>query len=173
MLSDPGAARSQSSRSRPSRASTLSGGASPKRRCCRPARNLGSASFPYSPLGRGFLTGKIDETATFGSNDNRSALPRFTLKARKANRPMVRLLEEIGDQKAATAAQIALAWLLARKPWVVPISGTTKLQRLEENIDAAALKFTPDDRRHIEDAASHISVQGDRYLRAEKELTGR
>jgi aryl-alcohol dehydrogenase-like predicted oxidoreductase len=134
---------------------------------------LGIGFVPYSPLGRGFLTGKIDETTTFGSNDNRSALPRFTPEAREANRPMVRLLEEIGDQKAATPAQIALAWLLARKPWIVPIPGTTKLQRLEENIGAAALELTSDDRRHIEDAASHISIQGDRYPRAEKELTGR
>jgi aryl-alcohol dehydrogenase-like predicted oxidoreductase len=134
---------------------------------------LGIGFVPYSPLGRGFLTGKIDETTTFGSNDNRSALPRFTPEAREANRPMVRLLEEIGDQKAATPAQIALAWLLARKPWIVPIPGTTKLQRLEENIGAAALELTSDDRRHIEDAASHISIQGDRYPGAEKELTGR
>jgi aryl-alcohol dehydrogenase-like predicted oxidoreductase len=134
---------------------------------------LGIGFVPYSPLGRGFLTGKIDETTTFGSNDNRSALPRFTPEARKANRPMVRLLEEIGDQKAATPAQIALAWLLARKPWIVPIPGTTKLLRLEENIGAAALELTSDDLRHIEDAASHISVHGDRYPRAEKELTCR
>src|SRR5579872_7363554 len=89
---------------------------------------LGIGFVPYSPLGRGFLTGKIDETTTFGSNDNRSTLPRFTPEARKANRPVVRLLEEIGDRKAATPAQIALAWLLARKPWIVPIPGTTKLQ---------------------------------------------
>jgi aryl-alcohol dehydrogenase-like predicted oxidoreductase len=133
---------------------------------------LGIGFVPYSPLGRGFLTGKIDETTRFGSNDNRTTLPRFTPEARKANRPMVRLLEEIADQQAATPAQIALAWLLARKPWIIPIPGTTKLQRLAENIGAAALALTPDDRRHIEDAASQIPVQGDRYPRAEKERTG-
>jgi aryl-alcohol dehydrogenase-like predicted oxidoreductase len=124
-------------------------------------------------LHRGFLAGKIDETTTFGSDDNRSALPRFTPEARKANRPMVRRLEEIGERKAATRAQVAFAWLLARKPWIVPIPGTTRLQRLEENIGAAALALTPDARRHIEGPASHIAVQGDRYPRAEKELTGR
>jgi aryl-alcohol dehydrogenase-like predicted oxidoreductase len=134
---------------------------------------LGIGFVPYSPLGRGFLTGKIDETMTFGSNDNRAELPRFTPEARKANRPIVRLLEEIGDQKAATPAQIALAWLLARKPWIVPIPGTTKLQRLEENIAASALELTPDERLHMEDAASHIPVQGDRYPQSQKELAGR
>jgi aryl-alcohol dehydrogenase-like predicted oxidoreductase len=133
---------------------------------------LGIGFVPYSPLGRGFLAGKIDENTRFGSNDNRTTLPRFTPEARKANRPMVRLLEEIADQQAATPAQIALAWLLARKPWIIPIPGTTKLQRLAENIGAAALALTPDDRRHIEDAASQIPVQGDRYPRAEKERTG-
>ncbi len=92
---------------------------------------------PYSPLGRGFLTGAIDETTAFGGNDNRASLPRFTPEARKANRPVVDLLEDIGGRKGATPAQIALAWLLARKPWIVPIPGTTKLHRLEENIAAA------------------------------------
>jgi aryl-alcohol dehydrogenase-like predicted oxidoreductase len=124
-------------------------------------------------LGRGFLTGKIDETTTFGSNDNRSTLPRFTPQARKANQPVVRLLEEIGRKKGATSAQIALAWLLARKPWILPIPGTTKLHRLEENISAAAIRVTANDLRHIEDAVSKISVQGDRYPQAERELTGR
>jgi hypothetical protein len=124
---------------------------------------LGIGFVPYSPLGRGFLTGKIDETTTFGGNDNRVDLPRFTPEARKANRPVVNLLEETGGRKAATAAQVALAWLLAKKPWIVPIPGTTKLSRLEENIAAAYLELTPDDLLRLEDAASKITVQGDRY----------
>jgi aryl-alcohol dehydrogenase-like predicted oxidoreductase len=134
---------------------------------------LGIAFVPYSPLGRGFLTGNIDETTKFGSNDNRSTLPRFTPEARKANQPMVRLLEEIGDQKRVTTAQIALAWLLSQAPWIVPIPGTTKLDRLDENIAAATVKLTPDDLRHIDSAASRIAVEGDRYPRAEADLTRR
>jgi aryl-alcohol dehydrogenase-like predicted oxidoreductase len=134
---------------------------------------LGIGFVPYSPLGRGFLTGKIGETMTFGSNDNRGTLPRFTPEARKANQPVVHLLEEIGGKKGATPAQIALAWLLAQKPWIVPIPGTTKLHRLEENIGAAAIELTANDLRTIEDAVSKISVQGDRYPKAEAELTGR
>ena len=124
---------------------------------------LGIGFVPFSPLGRGFLTGAIDETTTFGGNDNRSGLPRFTPEARKANRPVVDLLEETGARKGATAAQIALAWLLAKKPWIVPIPGTTKLHRLEENIAAAALELTPDEMQGIEGAAAKIAVQGDRY----------
>ena len=124
---------------------------------------LGIGFVPFSPLGRGFLAGKIDETTTFGDNDNRSVLPRFTPEARKANQPVVRLLEEIGREKAATPAQIALAWLLAQKPWIVPIPGTTKLARLEENIGAAAIELTPDDRREIDEAIAKIPVQGARY----------
>jgi aryl-alcohol dehydrogenase-like predicted oxidoreductase len=134
---------------------------------------LGIGFVPFSPLGRGFLTGKIDETTTFGGNDNRASLPRFAAEARKANRPVVDLLEKIGAQKRATAAQIALAWLLARKPWIVPIPGTTKLDRLEENIAAVAIELTPDDIRHIEQAAAQIVVQGDRYPPAEAERTQR
>ena len=134
---------------------------------------LGIGFVPYSPLGRGFLTGKIDETTIFGSNDNRTTLPRFTPEARKANRPVVNLLEEIGDQKHATPAQIALAWLLSQKPWIVPIPGTTKLNRLEENIAAASIELTPDDLRCIEGAASQITVVGDRYPQAEAERTHR
>ena len=134
---------------------------------------LGIGFVPYSPLGRGFLTGKIDETTKFGSNDNRGELPRFTPEARKANQPMVRLLEEKGEQKHATPAQIALAWLLAQKLWIVPIPGTTKLNRLEENIAATALELTPDDLRQIEDAASKITVQGDRYPKAVEQLARR
>jgi aryl-alcohol dehydrogenase-like predicted oxidoreductase len=134
---------------------------------------LGIGFVPYSPLGRGFLTGKIDETTTFCGNDNRTSLPRFTPEARKANRPVVDLLEKIGKQKRATPAQIALAWLLAQKPWIVPIPGTTKLNRLEENIGATAIELTPDDLRHIEQATAQITVQGDRYPRAEAERTQR
>jgi aryl-alcohol dehydrogenase-like predicted oxidoreductase len=134
---------------------------------------LGIGFVPYSPLGRGFLTGMMNETTTFGDNDNRSTLPRFTPEALKANQPVVRLLDGIGRQKGATPAQIALAWLLAQKPWIVPIPGTTKLERLDENIGAAAIELTADDLRHIEAAVSHITVQGDRYPQAESERTGR
>jgi aryl-alcohol dehydrogenase-like predicted oxidoreductase len=134
---------------------------------------LGIGFVPFSPLGRGFLTGKIDETTTFGGNDNRTSLPRFTPEARKANRPVVDLLEKIGAQKRATPAQIALAWLLAQKPWIVPIPGTTKLSRLEENIGAAAIELTPDDLRHIEEAAAKLTVEGDRYPREEAERAQR
>jgi aryl-alcohol dehydrogenase-like predicted oxidoreductase len=125
--------------------------------------DLGIGFVPYSPLGRGFLTGKIDETTTFGGNDNRVDLPRFTPEARRANRPVVDLLDGMGSRKGATAAQITLAWLLAKKPWIVPIPGTTKLSRLKENIAAASLELTPDDLRLIEDAAAKITVRGDRY----------
>jgi aryl-alcohol dehydrogenase-like predicted oxidoreductase len=134
---------------------------------------LGIGFVPFSPLGRGFLTGKIDEKTTFGGNDNRASLPRFTPEARTANRPVVDLLETIGAQKRATPAQIALAWLLAQKPWIVPIPGTTKLSRLEENIAAATIELTPDDLRHIEEASAKITVQGDRYPQAEAERTQR
>src|SRR5437899_2469201 len=134
---------------------------------------LGIGFVPFSPLGRGFLTGKIDETTTFGGNDNRTGLPRFTPEARKANRPVVDLLSQIGAQKRATPAQIALAWLLAQKPWIVPIPGTTKLGRLDENIAAAAIELTPDDIRHIDAVAAQITVEGDRYTQAEAERTQR
>jgi aryl-alcohol dehydrogenase-like predicted oxidoreductase len=134
---------------------------------------LGVGFVPYSPLGRGFLTGAIDETTTFGSNDNRTSLPRFTAEARKANRPVVELLAALGEEKHATPAQIALAWLLAQKPWIVPIPGTTKLHRLEENIAAASVELTPDDLRGIDTAVSAISVEGDRYPQEEAERTRR
>ena len=134
---------------------------------------LGIGFVPFSPLGRGFLTGKIDETTTFGGNDNRADLPRFTPEARKANRPVVDLLAQIAAQKRATPAQIALAWLLTQKPWIVPIPGTTKLSRLDENIAAAAIELTPDDLRYIDAAAAKITVQGDRYPQAEAERTQR
>jgi aryl-alcohol dehydrogenase-like predicted oxidoreductase len=124
---------------------------------------LGIGFVPFSPLGKGFLTGKIDEKTTFDSTDFRNIVPRFTPEARKANQAVVELLGRIADQKKATPAQIALAWLLAQKPWIVPIPGTTKLHRLEENLAAAEIELTPDDLREIESAASKITVQGARY----------
>jgi aryl-alcohol dehydrogenase-like predicted oxidoreductase len=130
-------------------------------------RELGIGFVPFSPLGRGFLTGKIDETTTFGGNDNRASLPRFTLAARKANRAVVDLLERFGAQKRATPAQIALAWLLGQKPWIVPIPGTTKLGRLDENIGAAAIELTREDIRQMDAAAAKIEIEGDRYPPAE------
>jgi aryl-alcohol dehydrogenase-like predicted oxidoreductase len=146
---------------------------SPEAEVLPTCEELGIGFVPYSPLGRGFLTGKIDETTTFGGNDNRSTLPRFTPEARKANRPVVDLLEEIGNQKRATPAQIALAWLLGQKPWIVPIPGTTKRNRLEENIAAASIELSPDDLRRIDAAASQITVEGDRYPPAVADLTRR
>jgi aryl-alcohol dehydrogenase-like predicted oxidoreductase len=136
-------------------------------------QELGIGFVPFSPLGRGFLTGKINETTNFGDNDNRTSLPRFTPEARKANRPVVDLLGRIGAQKHATPAQIALAWLLAQRPWIVPIPGTTKLGRLDENIAAAAIDLTPGDIRHIDAAAAQITVEGDRYPQAEAERAQR
>jgi aryl-alcohol dehydrogenase-like predicted oxidoreductase len=124
---------------------------------------LGIGFVPFSPLGRGFLTGKMNENTTFDSTDLRNTLPRFTPEARKANQALVDLLGEIAKRKKATPAQIALAWLLAQKPWIVPIPGTTKLHRLEENIGAASIELTSDDLREIESAASKIKVQGTRY----------
>jgi len=134
---------------------------------------LGIGFVPYSPLGKGFLTGKIDENATFDSTDFRNVLPRFTAEARKANQAMVDLLGRIARQKKSTPAQIALAWLLAQKPWIVPIPGTTKLHRLDENIGAVSIELTSDDLREIESAAAKISVQGDRYPEKLERLTGR
>jgi aryl-alcohol dehydrogenase-like predicted oxidoreductase len=134
---------------------------------------LGIALVPYSPLGKGFLTGKINESTTFDSTDFRSTLPRFTPEARRANQALVDLLGEIGRRKKATLAQIALAWLLAQKPWIVPIPGTTKLDRLDENIGATAIELTPDDLREIDSAASNIKVQGDRYPEKLEQMTGR
>jgi aryl-alcohol dehydrogenase-like predicted oxidoreductase len=124
---------------------------------------LGIGFVPYSPLGKGFLTGKINEDTKFDSTDFRNIIPRFTPEARKANQALVNLLRKIAERKKATPAQIALAWLLAQKPWIVPIPGTTKLNRLEENIGAVAIELTPDDLREIESAASKITIQGARY----------
>src|SRR5437763_942551 len=134
---------------------------------------LGIGFVPYSPLGRGFLTGKLDENTTFHSSDFRNMLPRFTPEARKANQALVDLLGEIAKGKKATSAQIALAWLLAQKPWIVPIPGTTKLKRLEENIGAAAIELTPDDLRELDSAASKITIQGARYPEELERRVGR
>jgi len=134
---------------------------------------LGIGFVPYSPLGRGFLTGKMNEDTTFDSTDFRNTLPRFTSDARKANRALVDLLGEIAKRKKATPAQIALARLLAQKPWIVPIPGTTKLQRLEENVGALAIELTRDDLSEIESAASQIEVQGARYPEHLEQMTGR
>jgi aryl-alcohol dehydrogenase-like predicted oxidoreductase len=124
---------------------------------------LGIGFVPFSPLGRGFLTGKMDENTQFDSADFRNSLPRFTVEARKANQALVDLLGQVARQKGATPAQVALAWLLAQKPWIVPIPGTTKLDRLEENIGATTLQLTPEDLAGIAQAASKITVQGARY----------
>jgi len=134
---------------------------------------LGIGFVPYSPLGKGFLTGKINEKTSFDSSDFRNQLPRFTPEARKANQALVDLLGKIAQRKKATPAQVALAWLLAQKPWIVPIPGTTKLARLEENIGAAAIELTPDDLRGIENAASQITVQGARYPEHIEQMSGR
>jgi aryl-alcohol dehydrogenase-like predicted oxidoreductase len=134
---------------------------------------LGIGFVPFSPLGKGFLTGKIDEKTTFDSSDFRNIVPRFTPEARKANQALVDLLASIAQRKKATPAQLALAWLLAQKPWIVPIPGTTKLKRMEENIGAAAIELTSDDLREIEGAASKINVQGARYPENLERMTGR
>ena len=134
---------------------------------------LGIGFVPYSPLGRGFLTGKMNENTTFDTTDFRNTLPRFTPEARKANQSLVDLLGEIATRKKVTPAQIALAWLLAQKPWIVPIPGTTKLKRLEENVGAAEIELTRDDLSEIERAASQIEVQGARYPEHLERMTGR
>jgi len=134
---------------------------------------LGIGFVPYSPLGKGFLTGKINENTTFDSADFRNIIPRFMPENRKANQALVDLLGKIGEPKKATPAQIALAWLLAQRPWIVPIPGTTKLTRLDENIGAVAVELTSDDLREIETAASKITVQGARYPESVERMTGR
>jgi aryl-alcohol dehydrogenase-like predicted oxidoreductase len=133
---------------------------------------LGIGFVPFSPLGKGYLTGTIDETTTFDSSDFRNIVPRFTPEARRANEALVDLLRRIADEKHATPAQIALAWLFAQKPWIVPIPGTTKLPRVQENIDATAVELTPDDLRDIDDAASNITIEGARYPEALEQRTG-
>jgi aryl-alcohol dehydrogenase-like predicted oxidoreductase len=136
-------------------------------------RELGIGFVSFSPLGRGFLTGKIDETTVFGGNDNRTSLPRFTPEARKSNRALVDLLERFGAQKRATPAQVALAWLLRQTPWIVPIPGTTKLSRLDENIRAAAIELTHEEIREMDSAAAKIKIEGDRYPPSEAERAQR
>jgi len=145
----------------------------PEREVLPTVDELGIGFVAYSPLGKGFLTGKIDEGTTFDSSDFRNTLPRFTPAAREANQALIDLLRTIAERKNATPAQIALAWLLAQKPWIVPIPGTTKLNRLEENIGAAAVELTPDDLREIENASSKITVQGARYPEQLERMTGR
>ncbi len=134
---------------------------------------LGIGLVPYSPLGRGFLTGTMDEKTTFDKSDFRAALPRFTPEALKANQALIDLLNRIGKHKNATPAQVALAWLLAQKPWIVPIPGTTRLHRLDENIGSVAVELTPDDLRDMDRVASRIAVQGARYPEQLEKLTGR
>jgi aryl-alcohol dehydrogenase-like predicted oxidoreductase len=134
---------------------------------------LGIGFVPFSPLGKGFLTGKIDESTKFDSSDFRNSVPRFTPEARKANQAMVDLVNRVAKQKKVTPAQIALAWLLAQKPWIVPIPGTTKLHRLDENIGGVSVELTPEDRREIATAASKITVKGARYPEHLQRLVGR
>ena len=134
---------------------------------------LGVGFVPFSPLGKGFLTGKIDEKTTFDSSDFRNIVPRFSPEARKANQAVVDLLGRIAEQKKATPAQIALAWLLAQKPWIVPIPGTTKVSRLEENLEAVNIKLTTDDLREIDSSASEIKVEGARYPEYLQKMVGR
>ncbi len=134
---------------------------------------LGIGFVPFSPLGKGFLTGAIDETTAFEKNDFRNIVPRFTPEARKANQALVQLLGRVAKEKGATPAQVALGWLLAQKPWIAPIPGTTKLNRLEENLAAADLRLTPDDLRAIDSAASKMAIQGARYPEHLEKRTGR
>ena len=145
----------------------------PEKEVIPASQELGIGLVPYSPLGKGFLTGKIDENTTFDSSDFRNTIPRFAPEARKTNQAMVDLLSRIARRKNGTPAQIALAWLVAQKPWIAPIPGTTKLERLIENIGAAGIQLTPDDLREIENAASQITVQGARYPEALEQMTGR
>ena len=146
--------------------------AAPEKEVLPALDELGIGFVAYSPLGKGFLTGAITEETNFNGSDIRNIIPRFSAEARKANQQLVQVLGEIADHKKATLAQIALAWLLARKPWVVPIPGTTKLYRLEENIGAAEITLTPDDLRGIDRALSHIEVQGARYPDHLERMTG-
>jgi aryl-alcohol dehydrogenase-like predicted oxidoreductase len=134
---------------------------------------LGIGFVPFSPLGKGFLTGKIDATTTFDAGDFRNIVPRFSPEARKANMALVNLLSRVAREKEATPAQIALAWLLAQKPWIAPIPGTTKLHRLEENLGAAAVELTAEDLREIDAAAAGIKLEGARYPEHLERMTGR
>jgi aryl-alcohol dehydrogenase-like predicted oxidoreductase len=134
---------------------------------------LGIGFVPFSPLGKGFLTGKIDENTTFDATDFRNTVPRFSSEARKANQKLIDLIAKFAEQKNATPAQIALAWVIAQKPWIVPIPGTTKLHRLEENLGAVSVELTPDDLRQIDDAASKIAIQGQRYAESSQRMIDR
>ena len=145
----------------------------PEKEVLPTVEELGIGFVAYSPLGKGFLTGKMDENTKLDSSDFRNILPRFTPEAMRANRAVVDLLGSIGERTKATPGQIAIAWLLSRKPWIVPIPGTTKLTRLEENIGATAIELTPDDLRDIDSAASKITVQGARYPEHIEQMTGR
>ncbi|MBE2277504.1 MAG: aldo/keto reductase, partial [Rhodobacteraceae bacterium] len=136
-------------------------------------QSLGIGFVPYSPLGKGFLTGKIDETTPFDATDNRASKPRFTVEARRANRALVDVLDGIATEKGATPAQVALAWLLAQSPWIVPIPGTRKLGRLQENLGADALDLSTEDLSRIERAASQIEIQGGRYAEDMREFLDR
>jgi aryl-alcohol dehydrogenase-like predicted oxidoreductase len=144
----------------------------PEEELLQTLEELGIGFVPFSPLGKGFLTGKIDEKTTFDSSDFRNIVPRFTPEARKANLALVDLLRKIAERRKATPAQIALAWLLVKKPWIVPIPGTTKLERLEENIGAVAIELTSEDIREIDSAASKITIQGARYPEELEKRTG-
>ena len=163
----------QSSPSQQFRANTRCGGRRTEEEILPTLEELGIGFVPFSPLGKGFLTGKINERTEFDKSDFRNLLPRFSAENRKSNQTMVDLVSKIAERKKATPAQIALAWLLAQKPWIVPIPGTAKLSRLEENIGAAAIQLTPDDLQEIESAASEITVQGARYPEHLEQLTGR
>jgi len=145
----------------------------PEKEILPTCEELGIGFVPFSPLGKGFLTGKIDETTTFDSSDFRNSIPRFTAENRKSNQAVVDMLGRIAERKKATPAQIALAWLLAQKPSIVPIPGTRKIERLEENIGAASIELTPSDLREIEDAASKIPVQGARYPESAERMIDR
>ena len=146
---------------------------SPEEEVLPTCEELGIGFVPYSPLGKGFLTGKVDESTTFDSSDIRSRIPRFSPEALKANWALIDLLNEIGEEKGGTPAQIALDWLLAQKPWIVPIPGSRKLERLEENIGAVAVELTADDLQEIENALSEITIQGDRYPKDIERQSGR
>ncbi|HYU53660.1 MAG TPA: aldo/keto reductase, partial [Gemmatimonadaceae bacterium] len=145
----------------------------PEKEILPTCEELGIGFVPFSPLGKGFLTGKISETTTFDSTDFRNTIPRFSAENRKVNQAVVDVLKRIAERKKATPAQIALAWLLAQKPWIVPIPGTRKIERLEENIGAAAIEVTPGDLREIEDAASRVTVQGARYPESAERMIDR
>ena len=165
--------RTRFSRSRRCRANIRCGGGSLKQEILPTLEELGIGFVPFSPLGKGFLTGKISEDTQFDKSDFRNVVPRFTPENRKANQAVVDLIGSFAQQKKATPAQIALAWLLAQKPWIVPIPGTTKLHRLEENLGAVSVELSPDDLRQLDAAAAKIPLQGARYPEELQKLVGR